>query len=630
MLMRAVLLAVCGLLPCTLFAQITFQNAFTGISFSGSPVDLQAPPDGTDRLFVVERSGSIYIINDIFGTPAKLATPFLTISDPQFVFGGERGLLGLAFHPNYTTNGFFYVFFTVNPSGPINTRTVVSRFKVSAGNPNLADAASELKMIGVDHDYGNHNAGQLQFGPDGYLYVGMGDGGSRGDPDDNAQDKTKLLGSMLRLDVDIPDGDPPATPSCSDITAYYNIPPGNPFADGAGGDCDEIWAFGLRNPWRFSFGPDGKLWVGDVGQNAYEEISLLTVGGNFGWDVHEGDGHCYDSDPWEVPCGDPSLIEPIWEYNHPGGASRSITGGYVYSGTACGAVSGQYLYSDYVTREAWALNYDANENVTNTPLPDSPSNLSSFGMDRLGEQYTVALSGTLRKLDCSALTGVSLKAFLAGPYDTGADAMETTLNANGHLPLIQPYNTALFDGTLAEHDNQENLDDDFLTAQPDVVDWVAVELRTGTDAASAVAKRAALIQSNGMVTDFDGGPVRFLGVAAGSYYVALHHRNHLSIMTPSALTLNATPALHDFTTAQTQAFGTNPMLELETGVFGMYGGDGNAIDGVTAFDFLNIWLPQNGTVGYLQGDFNLSGDATAFDFLTVWLPGNGQASRVPG
>ncbi len=595
--------------------QITYPTAFTGITFS-SPVDVQHPPDGSDRLFVVERGGNIRIVDDIFGTPAKLGTAFFTVPDGTFVFGSERGLLGMAFHPDFATNGYFFVYYTVNPPGSVGTRTVVSRFTISGANPNLTDYTTELDIIGVDHFDSNHNAGQIQFGPDDdYLYVGMGDGGGGGDPGNNGQDKGTLLASMLRLDID--GGGEPAS-GCASIAANYTIPKDNPFLDDAG-VCDEIFAYGLRNPWRFSFGPDGKFWVADVGQNAHEEVSWVNSGDNMGWDDKEGFA-CYDTNP----CTNPIYMDPI--YSHPHNFGGSITGGYVYEGLECGALSGQYFFAEYVQGFTRSLVYDNTGLVQTNVLPNL-SSVSTFGRDRKGNLYVVRLNGQLRKIDCSNLMGVNIKVNLAGPYDEDLDAMTVGLSDNSLVPDAQPYNDDFFNGAKAEHDGNETLDLSLFSSVADVVDWVTVELRP-TPSAAALVKRAALLLKDGSVVDFDGGIVRFFN-QTGDNHVVIHHRNHLSIMSATTVSLSTSPTLYDFTTAQSTAHGSNPMVELETGVFGMHGGDGSSTDGVTAFDFLNFFLPFNGSNGYLAGDFNLSGDVSAFDFLNVWLLGNGSATQVP-
>ena len=348
------------------------------------PVDIVNA--GDSRLFIVEQRGIIKIID---GNGQVLSTPFLDIDARVGSQGNEQGLLGLAFHPDYANNGFFYVNYT-NNSGD----TRIARFKVSADNPNVAYPNSEKLLLPVDQPYSNHNAGDLTFGPDGYLYFGLGDGGSGGDPQNNGQTATAYLGKMLRIDVD--NGDP------------YAIPPTNPFKD-TDFYLDEIWATGLRNPWRFSFDRlTGDLWIGDVGQDAWEEIDFQpassTGGENYGWRCYEGN-HVYSM---SGSCPDMSqLTFPVAEYSHSGGVGCSVNGGFVYRGQAYPALYGKYFYSDYCSGRFWTLTPDGqggwdNEEVLN----GANSTFVSFGEDKDGELYVSALNGNVYRLTdvCSTLT----------------------------------------------------------------------------------------------------------------------------------------------------------------------------------------------------------------------------------
>lgn len=337
------------------------------------PVQVTHAGDGSNRLFVVEQPGRIKVIQ---GGPV-LPTSFLDITSLVY-YGGERGLLGLAFHPDYVSNGYFYVNYT-----DLSGDTVIARYTVSA-DPNQADAGSAFTLMTIDQPYSNHNGGQLLFGPhDGYLYIGMGDGGSGGDPLNSGQDIDTLLGAMLRIDVDA------GTP--------YAVPADNPYVGEPG--LDEIWAIGLRNPWRFSFDRDtGDLYIGDVGQNLWEEISYQawdTPGGvNFGWRCREGT-HTYSTSP---PCDDPVLLakltDPIAEYNHAEG--RSVTGGFVYRGALYPNLVGRYFYADYVDGKIWSL-YKTGSNPDTWSAPelelDTSFNVSAFGEDEQGEVYVVDRSG---------------------------------------------------------------------------------------------------------------------------------------------------------------------------------------------------------------------------------------------
>jgi len=339
----------------------------TSTTFS-SPILVTQPP-GDTRLFVVEQGGRIRIVSG----GMTLGTPFLDISGGDFTSGGEQGLLGLAFHPSYAANGRFFLDYTDN-----NGDTVIGEYRVSA-DPNVAMPAQVQRILFITQPYSNHNGGNLLFGPDGYLYIGMGDGGSGGDPDGNGQNLGTLLGKMLRIDVD--GGSP------------YAIPPGNPFA-GMGGRRPEIWAYGLRNPWRFSFDrTTGDLWIGDVGQGAWEEIDFepAGVGGrNYGWSCREGN-HDYDGCPG-------TFIGPVFEYSHGSGPfiGQSVTGGYVYRGSALpSCYQGAYFFADYV--DGWVASFKytgspvANADVTDQTML-SGGNVSSFGQDSAGELYIVGHS----------------------------------------------------------------------------------------------------------------------------------------------------------------------------------------------------------------------------------------------
>jgi uncharacterized repeat protein (TIGR01451 family) len=339
------------------------------------PVQITHAGDGSGRLFVVEQPGTIRIIDR--GTVRDI--PFLDITNLTDD-AGEQGLLGLAFHPDYPNNGYLYVDYTRATDG----KTVVARYRRSGADPNLVDPDSAKTILTVDQPYGNHNGGQILFGPDGYLYVGLGDGGSGGDPLENAQDPNQLLGSILRIDVD--GGDP------------YAIPADNPYVGRSG--RDEIWAIGLRNPWRFSFDREtGDVYIGDVGQNAWEEIDFYPAWGasgpgspNYGWDCLEGT-HQYE---WTEECDTRNFIAPIAEYSHDVG--RSVTGGFVYRGLLYPNLEGLYFYADYVSGRIWRLSQTDTGFTQPLLALDSGLNISAFGEDENGELYVVDRAGTIRRL----------------------------------------------------------------------------------------------------------------------------------------------------------------------------------------------------------------------------------------
>jgi glucose/arabinose dehydrogenase len=340
-----------------------------------SPVLAVSPPGDLQRLFVVEQTGRIRIIKN----GATLATPFINLGPAAggglglTTGSGERGLLGLAFHPNYATNGFFYVNYTATSNGA----TVIARYTASS-NPDVANTASGLTLLTVAQPFSNHNGGCIQFGPDGKLYIGMGDGGSGNDPSNNAQTPTTLLGKMLRLDVDLP--------------APY-IPADNPYF-GSTAVRQEIWHFGLRNPWRFSFDRQtGDMFIGDVGQNAWEEISFQPAGVgdlNYGWRCMEGNS-C--TGLTGCTCNAASLTDPIHVYGH--GSGCSVTGGYVYRGAAICGLDGTYFFTDYCTTTIWSFKYQGGvvSNFTNRTTELEPAGaptidgIAGFGEDASGELY---------------------------------------------------------------------------------------------------------------------------------------------------------------------------------------------------------------------------------------------------
>ena len=340
------------------------------------PVHVADPGDGSGRLFVVERPGRIRIVRDGEVDPE----PFLDIVDIVESSGSEQGLLSVAFHPNYEENGTFFVGYTAREGEGAGNNTI-ARFRVSAENADRADPASGEVLISVPDPYPNHNGGLVLFGPDGYLYAGLGDGGSAGDPQNNGQNPETLLGSLLRIDVDGTGGGTP-----------YAIPGDNPFADGEGGR-PEVWAYGLRNPWRFSFDREtGDLWIADVGQNQLEEVNIqpaASAGGeNYGWNLTEGT-NCYAEDE----CGTEGLTLPVAQYSHDFGCS--VTGGYVYRREDEPALEGVYLFADYCTGLLWGLGRDETGDwVTSEPI-ETGLNISSFGEDAAGELYLTDLGGGL-------------------------------------------------------------------------------------------------------------------------------------------------------------------------------------------------------------------------------------------
>lgn len=355
------------------FDPATFDVGFEPVAEGfAQPLDVADANDDSGRLFVVEKGGTIRIIAD----DAVVETPYLDSTDRVGSDGSEQGLLGLAFAPNHAESGLFYVNYT-----DVNGNTVVSRFAVT-DDPNVADPGSEEVILQQEQPYPNHNGGELAFGPDNYLYIGLGDGGSGGDPQGNAQRLNTWLGKILRIEVDpeyVPEGE------------AYGIPEDNPFLDEENA-LPEIWAFGLRNPWRFSFDRmTGDVWIADVGQNQIEEVNYVPIdamaGLNFGWNPTEGSS-CYIG----ADCDTTGFTLPVLEYTHDEGGC-SVTGGYVYRGEEMPDLDGTYLFADYCSGFLWGGGQDASgEWVMSDPI-ETGMGISGFGEDDAGNVYLTDLNG---------------------------------------------------------------------------------------------------------------------------------------------------------------------------------------------------------------------------------------------
>jgi glucose/arabinose dehydrogenase len=346
--------------------RITLVQLASGLDL---PVGLAHAGDGSSRLFVLLQRGRIVILQ---GT-SILPEPFLDIR-PLVSCCGERGLLGLAFHPQYATNGFFFINYT-----DVNGDTVVARYSRSAADPARAESGSAQVVLRIPQPFSNHNGGQLAFGPDGYLHIGTGDGGSGGDPGNRAQDLSTLLGKILRIDVDR--GEP------------YTLPQDNPFR-AAVGARGEIWSYGLRNPWRFSFDRQtGDLFIADVGQNRLEEVNFTPAssggGENYGWRIMEG-SQCFNP---ATGCSMQGLVLPVLEYGRSQGCS--VTGGYRYRGARFPSLRGLYFYGDYCSGRIWGASQNAGGQWNSTELLDTTYSITSFGEDQAGEIYVVDHGGRI-------------------------------------------------------------------------------------------------------------------------------------------------------------------------------------------------------------------------------------------
>jgi glucose/arabinose dehydrogenase len=361
-------------------AQFDLTQVANGFS---TPLDVQQPADSSGRLFVVEQNGHIQIIQ---GDGTRASTPFLDVTGRAgFTFGGETGLLGLALHPQYAQNHRFFVNYTRNTGAQL--QSVIAEFTASPTNANFADPATENILLTLDQPFTNHNGGGLAFDQAGYLYIAFGDGGSGGDPQCNGQNINVLLGKILRIDVD----SPPAT------GLNYAIPPSNPFVNQTG--RDEIWLYGLRNPFRFSFdSATGNLWIGDVGQDTYEEVDLLTPqqgGANLGWNLREGT-HAYPA----TTCSQTgnTLTDPIFDYDHSNG-DATVIGGYVYHGQKIPVLAGSYVFGDFISGRVWSLTQSGQSWTRTLLLTTAANDLAAIGQDQAGELYVARyLSGSIERL----------------------------------------------------------------------------------------------------------------------------------------------------------------------------------------------------------------------------------------
>jgi glucose/arabinose dehydrogenase len=545
-------------------AQYKMRLAFPNLGVLNNPVEMTNAGDGTNRLFVVQQRGLIYVFPN--SPTVNVRKTFMNMSSKVSASGSETGLLGMAFHPNYKNNRYFYLSYTFDSSG---LRSRISRFQTSVSNPDTAVLGTENILLTLAQPYSNHNGGKIAFGPDGYLYISFGDGGSSGDPENRAQNRTMLWGKLLRINVDSAGGG-----------LAYSIPPTNPYYQNTDGYREEIFAYGLRNVWKFNFDyTTGKLWAGDVGQNTWEEIDLIESGKNYGWNKMEG-FYCYGT----CDTTGRGFTRPIYNYNHTLGIS--ITGGYVYRGSLLPGLYGRYLYADYGAGTLWSLQYDGVNPPTNTTLQDTSWSISSFGEDENKEVYILRYSstaGNIYKIVNTSSITLDLKLAIEGLYDT----------ANLRLALRDTVKVTLHQAT-----------------SPNII----------VDSAKTVIDSLSF-----------RGYCFFNNAPTGLYYIRVTHRNGLETWSKSGgETLTRGEVLaYDFTSSASQAYGNNQIQKGSR--FCFYSGDVNKDGTIDGSD--NSIIDNDVNVyatGFLVTDLNadyavdgsdlLIADNNASNFVSVVAP----------
>ncbi|MBK8500417.1 MAG: PQQ-dependent sugar dehydrogenase [Flavobacteriales bacterium] len=592
----AVLVAL--LIPHCLPAQaVVLETVATGFN---KPVDLAHCGDG--RLFVVQRGGRVKVlqpdgsVNSVF---------FLDIASQVNSVGNEQGLLGLAFHPQYAVNGYFYVYYC---TGTGNGSTRLSRFSVSA-NPDAADPSSEVVLWELAQPYANHNGGDLDFGPDGYLYFAPGDGGLSNDPGDRAQDLSTGFGKVHRIDVD------GALP--------FAIPPMNPFSGADGVDTlRTILARGLRNPFRFGFDAlNGDLWIGDVGQATKEEVDRIPAGAsgpfNFGWRCREGT--ITNANVSQANCGMAAdYDEPVIDHDQADGWC-AVIGGRVYRGTRYPSLYGRYIYSDYCHGQLYSLHHNGSNWVSDTLTSTGAFGIACIAEDAAGELYALntETGAIMRIIDPAESVLLRPRAYLDGPFSSGTGLMNDGMRAAGLVPALEPYtNTLGYAMVAGGADEMTTAPVLAITGNNAVVDWVRVELRPAAVPALIAASAHGLLQRDGDVVAGDGVSPLVFHVAPGDYHVAVRHRNHLAVMTAAAFALSAIPIMVDLGSPSTPVFGTGARksggsVEL------MWAGNARADQVVRYVGALNDRdrilvrvggnTPTNTVTGYHLEDVNLDG-----------------------
>ena len=544
-------------------AQYKMRVAFPNLATFNNPIEMVNAGDGTNRLFVAQQRGLIYVFQN--SPTVSSRKTFMDLTGVVSATGSETGLLGIAFHPDYENNRYLYLSYTFDSSG---LRSRIVRFEASSSNPDTALRSTQKILLTLAQPFSNHNGGKIAFGPDGYLYISFGDGGSGGDPQNNGQTRTTLLGKILRIDV-----------NSSDPGLSYSIPPTNPYYQNTDGFREEIYVYGVRNVWKFSFdNTTGQLWAGDVGQNAWEEIDIIERGKNYGWNKMEG-FYCYGT----CDTTGKGFTRPIYNYSHSLGSS--ITGGYVYRGSLLPGLYGKYLYGDYGAGTLWAIDYDGVNPPVNTTLQDTTWLISSFGEDENKEVYILRYSstGAIHKIVNTSAITLDLKAAIEGFYDGG-------------------------------------------TGRLSIKDTVKVYLHQATSPAQIVDSATTVIDSTTL-----RGYCFFNNAPTGLYYIRVTHRNGLDTWSKSggeAMTRGAV-SIYDFTSAASQAYGNNLLLKGTR--YCIYSGDVNSDGTIDGTDNSTIDNDVNAFVtGFVLTDLNaddivdgsdlLIADNNASNFVSVVNP----------
>ncbi len=547
------------LITLSLHAQYQLQPAFQNLPPFSYPLELVHTDDGSNRLFVAQLKGIVYVFNNSPSVSTRKA--FIDLSSKVTQGSFEAGLLGITFHPDFVNNRYFFVHYIFDTVGiPSGQCIRISRFTAGITNPDTAFINSEKILLTIPLPARNHNGGKVAFGPDNYLYISIGDGyffdGIR------AQDKTELLGKILRINVDSSSGG-----------RNYSIPVTNPFFGNSQGWREEIYAYGFRNPWRFSFDlTTNKLWLGDVGQFRYEEVDTISNGGNYGWNKLEG-FHCYP-DTNSCDTSGRNFIPPVWEYQHntiPPLLSYAVVGGFVYRGSSMPGLYGKYVYGDYSQGIIYALTYEDVSPPRNQLLIDTNFAISSFGEDQNKELYILKISptdGRIYKLYSSNLITLDLKVIVEGFYNLSTNALN-------------------------------------------IRDTVTVYLHSVTAPFPVVDSARTVIDSLSF-----NGLCQFNSAPDGSYYISVKHRNSLETWSePGGESLTREiPASYDFTSQTNKTYGNNTILKGTK--YCIISGDCNQNGVINAVDRATV-IAELGADGYLNGDLDGNGIVNALDRAIV-------------